>query len=164
MTTTTDSAPFPPLPTLTMPLEAAMRTPRALRRLRPDPVEDALVRRLIDLALKAPTARHAQPWACIVVKGRAVKARLARAYRLAWGLYGRLGRSLTASDPKMSRQLDAVAWQVGHVAGVPVLVVACLRGLRPVWPSLLVTSDDGSIDPAVQNLLLAARAAGPGRP
>jgi hypothetical protein len=43
-----------------------------------------------------------------------------------------------------------------------VLVVACLRGLRPVWPPVAVTSDDGSIDPSVQNLLIAARAAGLG--
>ena len=42
------------------------------------------------------------------------------------------------------------------------LVVACLRGIRPVWPSLMVTSYYGSIYPSVQNLLLAARAAGLG--
>jgi nitroreductase len=71
MTTTADAAPMPPLPPLTMPIEAARRTPRALRRLTPDPVEDALVLRLIELALKAPTARNAQPWAFIVVKDRA---------------------------------------------------------------------------------------------
>jgi nitroreductase len=91
-----------------------------------------------------------------------VKARLALSYRLAWGLYGRLGRRLTAGNAKMQRQLDAVQWQVEHFEEVPVLAGACLRGVRPVWPSLVVTSDYGSIDPAVQNLLLAARAAGLG--
>jgi nitroreductase len=162
MTTTADATPMPTLPPLTMPIEEAMRTQRALRRLRPGPVEDALVLRLIELALKAPTARNAQPWEFVVVKDRAVKARLARAYRLAWGLYGRLGRRLAARDPKMSRQLDAVEWQVAHFEEIPVLVVACLRGFRPVWPSLVVTSYYGSIYPAVQNLLLAARAGGLG--
>jgi nitroreductase len=43
-----------------------------------------------------------------------------------------------------------------------VLLVACLRGVRPVWPPLVVTSYYGSIYPSVQNLLLAARAAGLG--
>jgi nitroreductase len=150
------------LPPLAMPLEEAMRTQRALRRLRPDLVEDALVLRLIELALQAPTGRNAQHWEFVVVKDQAVKARLARLYRTAWGLYGRLGRRLSARDPKLQRQLDAVQWQVDHFAEVPVLVVACLRGLRPVWPSLAVTSYYGSIYPAVQNLLLAARAAGLG--
>jgi len=88
---------------LTLPLGAAMRTPQALRRLRPDPVDEALVLRLIELALTAPTARHAQPCACIVVKGRALKARLARAYRTAWGLYGRLGQRLTAGNANSTR-------------------------------------------------------------
>ena len=162
MTTTTDSAQIPTLPPLTMPLEEAMRTQRALRRLRPDPVDDALVLCLIELALKAPTGRNAQNWEFVLVKDRAVKARLARLYRIAWGLYGRLGRRLTATDPKMQRQLKAVQWQVEHFEEIPVLVVACLRGLRPVWPPVAVTSYYGSIYPSVQNLLLAARAAGLG--
>jgi nitroreductase len=162
MTNASDAAASPTLPPLTMPIEEAMRTQRALRRLRPDPVDDTLVLRLIELALKAPTGRNAQSWEFVLVKDPAVKARLARLYRLAWGLYGRLGRRLTATDPKMQRQLNAVQWQVEHFEEIPVLVVACLRGLRPVWPPVVVTSYYGSIYPSVQNLLLAARAAGLG--
>jgi nitroreductase len=110
MTKVTDAAQIPSLPPLTMPLEEAMRTQRALRRLKPDAVDDALVLRLIELALKAPTGRSAQNWEFVLVKDRTVKARLARLYRVAWSLYGRLGRRLTASDPKMQRQLKAVQW------------------------------------------------------
>ena len=162
MTDTPDVAPRSPLPPLTMLLEDAMRTQRAMRRLKPDPLDDALVLHLIELALKAPTSRNAQPWEFVLVKDRTVKARLARLYRLAWGLYGRLGQRLTTTHPKMRRQLTAVQWQVEHFEEIPVLVVACLRGRRPWWPPLLVTSYYGSIYPAVQNLLLAARAAGLG--
>ncbi len=162
MTKGTDAAPIPTLPPLTMPIEEAMRTQRALRRLKPDPVDDALVLRLIELALKAPTSRNAQNWDFVLVKDREVKARLARLYRIAWGLYGRLGRRLMGTNSKMQRQLDAVQWQVEHFEAIPVLVVACLRGIRPVWPALVVTSYYGSIYPSVQNLLLAARAAGLG--
>jgi nitroreductase len=162
MTNTADGAPMATQPPLTMPIEEAMRTQRALRRLKPDPVDDALVLRLIELALKAPTSRNAQPWEFVLVKDRVVKARLARLYRFAWGLYSRIGRRLTASDPQMQRQLTAVQWQVEHFEEIPVLVVACLHGVRPVWPPLAVTSYYGSIYPSVQNLLLAARAAGLG--
>jgi nitroreductase len=162
MTQVTDAAPIPTLPPLTMPLEEAMRTQRALRRLKSDPVDDALVLRLIELSLEAPTGRNAQHWEFVMVKDRAVKVRLARLYRMAWGLYGRLGRRLTTTDAKMQRQLNAVQWQVEHFEEIPVLVVACLCGLRPVWPPLMVTSYYGSIYPSVQNLLLAARAAGLG--
>ena len=62
-----------------MPLDEAMRTQRAIRRLKPDPVDDALVLRLIELALKAPTGSNAQNWEFIVVKDRAVKAQARRA-------------------------------------------------------------------------------------
>lgn len=41
---------------LRMPLVDAMLSQRAVRRLRPDPVDDAVVLRCIELALKAPTS------------------------------------------------------------------------------------------------------------
>jgi nitroreductase len=43
-----------------------------------------------------------------------------------------------------------------------VVVVPCLRGPRPVGPAVALSSWYGSIYPAVQNLLLAARALGLG--
>ncbi len=66
-----------------MPLVEAMTTQRAVRRLKPDPVDDALVLRLIELALKAPTGSNAQNWEFIVVRDAAVKAKLARLNRQA---------------------------------------------------------------------------------
>jgi nitroreductase len=162
MTTELDSTQMSTIPPLTMPLEEAMRTQRAIRRLRPDPIDDGLVLRLIELALKAPTGLNAQNWEFVMVKDRQVKARLARLNRLAWSIYGRIGRRLMANEPKMQRLLDAVQYQADHFEDAPVLVVACLRGLRLLWPPLAVTSYYGSIHPSVQNLLLAARAAGLG--
>jgi len=145
-----------------MPLEEAMRTQRALRRLRPDPVPDSLVLELVELALKAPTGSNAQNWEFVVVKDPAVKAKLAHRNRQAWRLYGGLGRRMSRNDPKMLRLLDAVQWQADHLAETPVIVIACLRGSRVPWPNVAATSFYGSIFPSVQNLLLAARAAGLG--
>jgi nitroreductase len=42
------------------------------------------------------------------------------------------------------------------------VVVACVRGIIPVLPRVAASSVYGSIFPSVQNLLLAARAAGLG--
>jgi nitroreductase len=153
---------MPDVPTLDMPLEEAMRTQRAVRRLRPDPVDDALVLRLIELACKAPSGSNQQNWEFVVVKDRAVKERLGQLNRRAWRLYGGLGRRLYRADPAMLRIIDAVQWQADHFADIPVLVVACLRGPRVPWPPIAASSYYGSIYPAVQNLLLAARAAGLG--
>ena len=152
------------LPAFTMPLEEAMRTQRAIRRLKSDPVDDALVLRLIELALRAPTGSNAQNWEFVVVKDPAVRAKLARLNRQAFSLYGAIGRRLVArsGDTKMMRIIDAVQWQADHFEDVPVIVVACLKGVIPPWPPVATASAYGSIFPSVQNLLLAARAAGLG--
>ena len=145
-----------------MPLEEAMRTQRAIRRLKTDPVDDALVLQLIELALKAPTGSNAQNWEFIVVRDRAVKERLGKMNNRAWRIYGGIGRWMSRNDPKMLRLLDAVQWQADHFAEIPVIVIACLRGPRAYFPPVAASSYYGSIYPSVQNLLLAARAAGLG--
>jgi nitroreductase len=147
---------------LRMPLEEAMETQRAIRRLKPDPVDDELVRRLIELALKAPTGSNSQNWEFIVVRDPEVKRKLARQNRRMFRIYGAIGRRVARNDPKMLRTLEAVQWQADHFEEIPVLVIACLRGLRPVFPPVMATSYYASIHPSVQNLLLAARAAGLG--
>jgi nitroreductase len=150
--------------TLTMPLEEAMRTQRAIRRLKTDPVDDALILHVLELALRAPTGSNAQNWEFIVVKDRAVKAKLARLNRMAWSAYGGIGRWMArrTGDETMLRIIKAVQWQADHFEEVPVVVVACLRTLIPPFPSIAAASLYGSIFPSVQNLLLAARAAGLG--
>ena len=40
----------------------AMYTARALRRLRPDPVPDALITQILDAAIRAPSGGNAQNW------------------------------------------------------------------------------------------------------
>lgn len=147
-----------------MSLEEAMRTQRAIRRLKPDPVADDLVLHLIELALKAPTGSNAQNWEFVVVKAPEVKGKLARLNRRAWNVYGGIGRAMArrAGDETMKKIIDAVQWQADHLEEVPVIIVACLRGVVPIWPPVATASLYGSIFPAVQNLLLAARAAGLG--
>ena len=148
----------------------AMMTQRAVRRLRPDPVDDALVLRCIELSLRAPTGANGQNWEFIVVKDPAVKRKLARRYRQAWNIYYRtVIRKVTQTDESMAKTASAVQWQVDHFAEIPVLVVACLRltareGRVPYMPMphAAVSGFFGSIYPSVQNLLLAARSMGLG--
>ena len=145
-----------------MPLEEAMRTQRAIRRLKADPVDDALVLHLIELAQKAPTGSNAQNWEFVVVKDPAVKARLGRLNRGAWNLYGGIGRRMYGTNEPMMRIMNAVQWQADHFEEIPVIVVACLNTFIPPFPAIATGSLYGSIYPSVQNLLLAARAAGLG--
>jgi nitroreductase len=98
---------------LTMPLAEAMLTQRAVRRVLPDPVDDGVVLRCLELALEAPTASNGQNWEFVVVRDRAVKAALAAQYRRAWSLYGGASR-LVKTDEQTSKILKSVQWQVEH--------------------------------------------------
>lgn len=155
---------------LRMPLIDAMMTQRAIRRVRPDPVDDATVLKCIELALRAPTGANGQNWEFIVVRDPRVKAKLAKRYRQAWKIYhGAVLRRIAARDESMAKTARAVQWQVDHFVDIPVLVVACLRlevreGRVPfaLMPHAALSGYWGSIYPSVQNLLLAARAMGLG--
>jgi nitroreductase len=148
---------------LGMPLDQAMETQRAVRRLLADPVDDAIVLRIIELATKAPTGSNTQGWEFVVVRDPDVKHQLARLNRQAWSVYRRLGARRARGDESTRKIVAAVQWQADHFEEIPVVIVACLHGGSPVFgPPVRATSFYGSAFPAVQNLLLAARAAGLG--
>jgi nitroreductase len=156
---------------LNMPIEEAMRTQRAIRRLKAEPVDDALILHLIELAQKAPTGGNRQNLEFVVVRDRGIKARVARLNRVGWSLYGPILRFFARRDEKTLRMIDAVQWEADHYEEIPVLVVACLRwttygpivsGIRLPFPPFMAGIYYGSVFPAVQNFLLAARAAGLG--
>jgi nitroreductase len=146
-----------------MPLREAMSTQRAIRRLRDDPVDDELVLECLEFATRAPTGGNRQGWEFVVVRDPEVLHQLARLNRQAWSVYRRIQHRNAARDGAASKIVAAVQWQADHFEEVPVVVVACLHGRPPLFgPPVLATSWYGSIYPAVQNLLLAARAAGLG--
>ena len=93
---------------LHMPLAEAMRTQRSIRRLKPDPVDDALIMKLLELALKAPSGGNRQNAEFVVVRDPAVKRGLGRLNRVAWGMYGRIWKFFARNDAKTLRAMKAV--------------------------------------------------------
>ena len=172
--TTSQPSPADPLPPtddlaeierrLRMPLLDAMVTQRSIRRIHPDPVDPAIIRRLLELALEAPTGSNGQNWEFVVVTDPTVRAKLSKQNLRAWKVYGGLGKRLKKDD-QTARILKSVQWQADHFEEIPVIVVACLKGGRPPFipvPAIADSSHYGSIYPSVQNLLLGARAVGLG--
>jgi nitroreductase len=145
-----------------MELQEAMRTQRAIRRLRPDPVDDELLLRCADLAIRAPTGGNRQGVEFVFVREPNAKSALQRQYRRVWTVYGGLGRLLRGRDRRVRKIIDAVQWQVDHLSEAPVLLVVCQRGVSLPVPTIVRSSRYGSVYPAVQNFLLAARAEGLG--
>ena len=130
-----------------------MHTQRAMRRLKPDPVPDELIWKILDAAICAPNGSNMQPWNFIVVRDPERKRQLQELYVEGIGTVTR--RSGRAVDESMSR---SVGYLIEHLAEAPVLILATVR-LDEVAS---VTPPGACIYPALQNLMLAARALGLG--
>jgi len=136
----------------------AIYTLRAMRRLKPDPVPQELVEKVLDAAIRAPSTRNLQPWRFIVIRDPALKEAIARYYRDAWEkAFG----SRTPADAEEARLIRSGTYLAQHLAQVPVLILVCLEGDR-VRQGRARLSLYASVFPAVQNLLLAARGLGLG--
>lgn len=136
-------------------------TQRAMRRLHPDPVPREHLERLVAAATRAPSGENAQPWAFVVVTDAETRASLGRLYRQltrpALWIVARVARSESA------RRIQRSASHLGeHMGEAPAIVVVCMRQAYPRWLRATRVGQWGSIFPAVQNLLLAARALGLG--
>ncbi|HSG90297.1 MAG TPA: nitroreductase family protein [Pseudomonadales bacterium] len=154
-----------------MDLYAAMSTLRAVRRLRPDPIPEATVARLLQAATWAPTGGNVQPWRMVAVSGAEPKATLGRLYEARWRAYAAHSRERVADADEAVRAathkaLDAGDYLAAHLHEAPLIAVFCFDPRR-----MAITDIDqdrptvvggGSVYPAVQNFLLAARAEGLG--
>jgi F420 biosynthesis protein FbiB-like protein len=139
-------------------VEALMRTRRSVRRYRPGPVPDALLRRLIESAC---WAHNRQPWRFVMLDA-AARARLAHA------MADRLRADRTADgDDAMDIARDAER-SIARVTGAPAALLVCLTlaGMDtyddPARTAAERTMAAQSTAMAVQNLLLAAHAHGLG--
>ena len=69
---------------LTMTLGEAMFTQRAIRRLKPDPIPDEVMRDIMESAIRAPNGGNTQQWHFIVVKDAGTRKQLGELYHEAW--------------------------------------------------------------------------------
>jgi nitroreductase len=140
-------------------------TTRAIRRYRPEPVPDEVLRDILFAATRAPSGSNRQPFRFLVLTTgpKAVEAKklIATAARTAWDSKRRADRYDQGSgaddrSPKavLARTMDAY---VDHLDEVPVLILPCMIRYRPPFEA-----EGASVYPACQNLLLAARALGYG--
>jgi nitroreductase len=159
----------------------AIHTARSLRRLKPDPVPESLLREILDAAIRAPSAGNAQNWAFVVVRDREVRQGLGDIYRkasrIAESMYAARGQPAHLSDGQYRNLMTTGAYLWEHIGDAPVILVPCLR--KPIVPApdslppeIRAHYEDelayverirgASIYPAVQNVLLACRALGLG--
>ncbi|HIO63266.1 MAG TPA: nitroreductase [Dehalococcoidia bacterium] len=134
----------------------AIYTQRAIRHLKPDPVPRETIERLIRAGTKAPSGGNSQGWKFIVITDPETKSAIAEYYLQAWEMaYG----NQNPSPPNIQSHVRSSAdYLARNMADMPVLLMACIH--HDGSPSTITRGS--SIYPAVQNILLAARALGLG--
>jgi nitroreductase len=136
-------------------------TQRAMRRLKPDPVPDEYVEKIIWAATRAPSGGNRQGWRWLVVTDAEKKKAIQGWYNELWSKaiesgYG-AGSNLDPDEKASNeRVMRSATYLAEHMHEAPVLIFACsLTGNGDI-------TSGSSIYPAVQNLMLAARALGLG--
>ncbi len=144
-----------------------IHTMRAMRRLKPDPVPDELLKKVLAAGVCAPSGQNTQRWAFLVVTDPDGKRFFGERYD--YWMRNRFGDQLDTIDydTPMGRTVKAAMHLSERMHEVPVLMFCC--GKRD-WPFVvpaekrvgLAPPSYGSIYPAVQNVLLACRGLGLG--
>jgi nitroreductase len=171
------------------PLTEIMRTMRAMRRLRPDPVPRELLEKLVEAATWAPSGGNSQTYAYVIVTDRAQLARLAPIWRAIVQWYAATQQPPDTFAPgQYERLAGAVTEQAQRFEEIPALIVAgydlsaarsnAARNLKGILAETrklgrarglaltrqankaMVLGEASSVYPGVQNLLLMARAHG----
>ena len=173
------------------PLLDVMATMRAMRRLKPDPIPDELLVKIVEAATWAPSGSNAQGFQFVVVTDRGQMAKLAEVWHRCVDDYlataGTSTPAATMGEEGAEKLKRALLYQRDHFAETPAVVVACYaygRGpasdpkavlnmakalgarqtlrMARLAPRYFALAEASSIYPSVQNLLLAARAYGLG--
>jgi nitroreductase len=137
-----------------------LSTARSIRRFTDEPVDDATLGRCLEAATWAPSGANAQCWRFVVLRSpelRAVVAEAAaRALRVIEPVYG-MARPAADDQSRRARTYRAT-YELHDRAGERTSVLFTQQRFDTASELLL----GGSIFPAMQNFLLAARAQGLG--
>ena len=138
-----------------MPIGEAMFSQRSIRKFRPDPIPIQDLRLIIEAAVKAPNGGNTQPLRFLVLTDREVIREFGALYREAWWAKRRdEQRPWTTREqiPPEQRGMVAAALLADEIKDAPCIVLALATQ----------KGQASSVVPAVQNLMLAARALGIG--
>ena len=151
--------------------EDVISTTRSIRRIKPDPVPQDVLDRVLQAAVWAPSGGNRQPWRMVVVRDTEQKKKLRDLYVAEWATYVDFNMEKVKDADEDTRKRTAAAYEPGtrlaeSLDRVPVVVMFVHDS------SLIYVTDDNlgrtsvvggaSLYPAVQNLLTAARAEGLG--
>jgi nitroreductase len=149
------------MPELATDIWEVMRTARAIRRYRDDPVDDSVILRCLEAATWAPSGGNQQPWRFVLIKSTETRRIIGEAAQRTWEImtsfYG-LSVPNDGDDSPHARVTRTMHHHMMNGATVPVCLLFCVQPQRGATD----LQNGGSIFPALQNFSLAARAQGLG--
>ncbi len=139
---------------LSMPLGEAIFTQRSIRRFKPDPIPVEDLHLIVEAAVRAPNGGNRQLARFLVVTDRAKIREFGALYREAWWAkrLDEKGWTKIEDIPPEEKNYRSASRLADHIKDAPCVVFAFGA---PPGPA-------NSVIPAVQNLMLAARALGIG--
>jgi nitroreductase len=137
----------------------AMGTCTAMRYLKPDPVPEELIEKLLWAATRASNPGNSQAWEFVVLRDAEKKRVIGEA--VARGMQAVRAQRPRGESPAERRMLTGANHLLENLGRAPVLIFVCGRNLYPPGRPLerFVWS---AVYPAGQNLIVAARALGLG--
>jgi nitroreductase len=137
-----------------------LSTARTIRRFTDEPVDDATLSRCLQAASWAPNGANAQAWRFVVARSPEARAAVAEAGRQALAVIEPVYGMTRPSDDDNSRfaRNNRAIYELHDHAAERTSVLFCTYHYETASEILL----GGSIYPAMQNFLLAARAQGVG--
>jgi len=148
-----------------------LTTTRAVRR-RLDlsrPVDPALLRECLEIALQAPTGGNNQDWHFVIVTDADQRAAITEVFKQGAMEYTQRPKvkkparvRTDAEREARGRLLASAGYLFEHLHEVPVFVIACIEGRYDGEDVVVQATAFGSILPAVWSFMLAARARGLG--
>ncbi|MFP6665071.1 MAG: nitroreductase family protein [Deltaproteobacteria bacterium] len=141
-----------------VPLLEGIRTSCAVRRLLPEPVPAALIRKVCEAGTFAPSGGNRQPWSFIAVTEPARRAWVAERYRKVFDAYIAPGIEASrkgAFDETKRKILGGAVHLAAHLHEAPVLLFVAGWKRRG-------QEQEQALFPAIENILLACRAVGLG--
>jgi nitroreductase len=155
-----------------MDLFEALHTTRAIRRFTDEPVTDDEILTCIRAAVQAPNGGNIQPWQFLVVTDSEVKRQIGAVYLRAFNRYEPAALKLApqarteGEAAAADRNRRSARFLAEHIGEAPAMVLVLMPnipwGLRDDEGDMDVGPLAGSVYPAVQNLMLAARGLGIG--
>lgn len=150
-----------------LPLLEGLASTRTIRRYLLEPMPDEDLASILWHATRAPSGSNRQPVRYLVLRdgpqAQRARAVLGQSFRSSWAAkraadgYGAQTTESDGADTPKARMAATMQHFVDHLEQVPVIVLVCLQRYRDANPY-----EGASVYPAVQNLLLAARALGYG--